>query len=571
MSIEKKERRKKPAKGLIAGGAAVAILAAGVGIYALTSGDDEPDAPADAGGSEAAAAGEPISGGTLRYLAAQEPPVWYNVGQNPLSLLSIQSSVFDSLLSQASDGSYHAGLADLPEISDDGLEYTFTLREGVTFHDGEPLNAEALAANIDRIFLQQPGSVPVDGVEVLGEYEFSVSLSRPHGALVHHFSTPHFPIVSPAVLAEHDNSELIGNPIHSVGTGPFKVVDYVRGSSLTLERNEDYNWAPANREREGAAYLDTIEISFVSEPEIRVNSLLSGQADVIDGVPPINASEIEGTDSLVILEAVNAGFPYSVQLNTNVEPFDDVRVREAVRSAIDVESILESVYDGYYEKPWSVLSPNTPPAGSYNEDLEGSWSYDPDAAETLLAEAGFTETDSDGFLTRDGERLTLHWKDDSGYVNSDQRAQLNQAIAANLRDVGIEVEISQYETSSYKEELAKNEHHLAPSSRGYADAGIISSVFWSNLSLLNNVNGINYGLTSDPSIDEWSAEITTSTDQDRRAELAGLIQQQVHDEVYAIPLYVAKKLVGAHDYVEGWEFDAVGYTDSFYDVWLSNQ
>ena len=529
-----------------------------------------------ASGAEPASVGtssdKPVEGGTLTYLANTEPPVWDGQRIPSLNANSINSSIFDTLVAQAEDGTYKPNLATEWEISDDGLTYTFTLREGVTFHDGSPFNAEVLKQNLDRP-LNEPDlatvSTGIAGSEVVDEYTLKVTLSRPNAALIHAFSTPHWPIYSGVVLSEHAPAELASDPTLSIGTGPFKVAEYSKGSKLVLERNEDYDWAPETWGHEGAAYLDEVVIQFVPEPQARIGALTSGQADAVDQVPPLNIPEVESAGD-VILTKDNTGTPYYLALNPNIAPFDDQNVRLAFREAIDVEGLLKGIYGGVYSKAWTTTLPDTPPLGSFDDSLEGSWDYDLDGATALLEEAGYDEVDSDGYRVKDGQRLTIQWAVDSLYVQTDQRQQLGEAIASSLKEAGFEVIRTPYDTASFTAQLAKGEHNLADSSRGYADVGTSVVPFWTRtIPSSNGGSGINYGLVSDPRIDEAYGIISTNLDPAARIEAAHEAQGIILDEGYAVPLYVPKKIVGTTPEVQGWKFDAVGYTDSFFDVWLS--
>lgn len=525
----------------------------------------------DSAANEVAADATPVEDGTLTYFANTEPPVWDGQRIPSLNANSINSSIFDTLIAQDEDGTYKPGLATDWEISEDGLTYTFTLRDDVTFHDGSPFNAEVLKQNIDRPLNEPDLATVSNGIaetKVVDENTLEVKLSRQNAGLIHAFSTPHWPIYSGKVLTEHTPAELAASPELSIGTGAFKVKEYSKGSKLVLERNEDYNWAPETWDHQGAAYLDEVTIQFVPETQARIGAITSGQADAIDQVPPLNIPEVEGA-GLQILEKDNTGTPYYVALNPNLAPFDDKNVRLAFRDAIDIDGLLDGVYAGVYDKAWSTTLPGTPPEGAFDETLVDSWGYDADEAVELLEKAGYTEVDDEGYRVKDGERLTLNWYVDSLYQQTDQRQQLGEAIASSLKDVGFEVIRTPFDTAAYGVELAKGEHHLADSSRGFADVG--TSVFpFTTIAIpsSNGGSGINYGLLSDPTIDEAYATISSSLDPEKRIEAAKVAQNRIIDEGFAVPVYVPKKIVGATDEVQGWKFDAVGYTDSFYDVWL---
>lgn len=232
---------------------------------------------------------------------------------------------------QAEDGTYKPHLATGWEISDDGLVYTFTLRDDVVFHDGTPFNAAVLKQNLDRplneVGLATAGNAIVS-TAVLSDDELQVTLGRKNAAFIHALSTPHWPIYSGKVLSEHTPAELGTDPALSIGTGPFRVKEYAKGSKLVLERNPDYAWAPETADHEGPAYLDEVVIQFVPETQARIGALNSKQADAIDQVPPLNIGEVEAAGNTVITQD-NTGTPYYLALNTNIAPFDDKNVRLA--------------------------------------------------------------------------------------------------------------------------------------------------------------------------------------------------------------------------------------------------
>ncbi|MDR2564968.1 MAG: ABC transporter substrate-binding protein [Bifidobacteriaceae bacterium] len=550
----------------------IVALGAALALAALAGCADNGASPSagagTTGGGGQVASGEPEYGGTLVYLANTEPPTWDSFRVPSLNVNSINSSVFDTVIAQAEDGSYKPQLAESWEVSDDATVYTLKLKQGITFHDGTAFDAAVLKQNLDRAAnepdLSLSGTIKEN--KVIDDHTLEVTLAEPTGGFLHQLSTPHIPIYSGRVLSEHDSAEIGANPLLSVGTGPFKVADYEKGSKIVLERFEDYNWAPETWEHQGKAYLDRVEISFVPDTQSRVGSLNSGQADAIDQVPPLNIPEVEGAGNQ-ILRKDNAGTPWYLALNPNIPPFDDRRVREAFRSSIDVQTLLNSVYGGEYIPAWSTVTPPTPPEGSYNEALEKSWSYDPDQAGDLLEEAGYADKDADGYYTKDGQRLHIDWYVNSLYAQTDQRDVLGEAIAAALNQVGWEVERHPFDTAAHSAALAKNEHNLADASRGFADPGTGIGILASRSDARKLADGINYGLVSDAKIDELYEVIRTSADSAARVEASRQAQAVIAEEAYAVPIYVPRKIVGAIPEVHGWKFDAVGYTDSFYDTW----
>ncbi|KAB1662246.1 hypothetical protein F8O01_01955 [Pseudoclavibacter chungangensis] len=516
---------------------------------------------------------EPVSGGTLTYLANTEPPVWDGQRIPSLNLNSINSSIFDTVTTQLPEASgYGPGLATAWTVSDDGLVYTFDLRDDVTFHDGSPFNAEVLKQNLDRPLSEPDLATVGNGIAenvVVDDDTLEVHLSKPNGAFIHALSTPHWPIYSGEILSNHSSQELSADPTLSIGTGPFKVESYTKGSSLTLVRNDDYNWAPETASHQGPAYLDQVVVNFVPETQARIGALNSQQAQAIDQVPPLNFAEVEAGGN-AILEQDNTGTPYQLHLNPNVAPFDDLNVRRGFQAAIDVNAALQSVYQGAYELAWGPTLPGTAPAGSADESIKGTWGFDADKAAQYFAEAGYTEKDAEGYLVKDGQRLHLDWYVDSLYAQTDQRQQLGEAIVLLAKDAGIEIVRTPFDTATFTAKIAEGKHQLADSSRGYADvATSIQPFTTAAIPTSNGGSGINYGLVSDPEIDAQAAILRASNDDAERVAAAHVAQQRIIDQAYSLPLYVPKKTVGVTPAVQGWAFDQVGYTDTFHGVWLA--
>ena len=342
-------------------------------------------------------------------------------------------------------------------------------------------------------------------------------------------------------------------------------MEYDQGAKLILERNDDYEWGPEFAEHTGPAYLDEVEIQFVPEAQVRIGALTSGSADAIASLPPLNADAVEDA-GFVLASAPATGVPFVAPLNTTDGPTADVRVREALRAAVDWDAVVDTVYKGRYDRAWTPLAPTTAPAGSYNEDVEGSFEFDPDAAAALLADAGYTETDGEGYLTKDGERLTLRWISDASDIR-DQRDVVAEAVQAQAREAGIHITIEQLDTSAYLERVASSDYEIVAESWGQSDAAVFGSA--TNPKGIAP-NGINYSRYADDDLAAWVPEAASSPDPERRAELYRLIQQRVNDQASIIPIYIQSFLVAAKDTVEGISFDPVGYPTAFYEVQVAN-
>ncbi len=501
---------------------------------------------------------------TFVFLSDVEPVCFDTGSYKNLSNYNVARQFLDPLVWQTPDGEYVPGLAESWESSDDGTVWTFSIRDDVTFHDGTTLDAEDVEASIAR-FLEEGSTLSAPSwygsSKVVDENTWELTLNAPRANILQQLSNPDYPILSSESIEEFTDAERCTDPATLVGTGPFVVTEYVKGTSVTLERNEDYNWGPSFVEHTGPAALSTVEIRFVPEIQARVGALTSGQADAASAIPPLNADEIENTDGFTLSSAPATGAPFSAPLNTTSGPTQDRNVRLALQYAVDLDTIIESVYRGRYDRAWTPLSPTTAPLGSYNEELEGVITYDPAKAEELLAEAGYTEKNADGIYVKDGEPLTLRWLIDSGDIR-DQRDVLIEAIQAAASEAGIDIQIEKLDSAAYYARIDEGDYEVAAESWGQSDAyilGVLVGPF------------INYSKYEDDDLTAKVLQAWESQDDAERIALYREIQQTVADEGLIWPLYVQNFIVAAADGVEGIIFDPVGYPTSFYGVTTASQ
>jgi len=304
------------------------------------------------------------------------------------------------------------GLAESWEISDDGMSYTFTLREGVTFHDGTDFNAEAVCFNFDRWYnftgtFQNPsasyywqtvfggfsdGKTPslYESCEAPDETTATLNLTKPSASILGALALTNFTIASPTALEEYDadegrvDEEGIFSPTgtyateHPTGTGPFMFESWTRGEALTMVRNEDY-WG----EFEGN--IGTLIFRPIAEGSARLQALQAGDIQGYDLVDPQDYETIDGDDQLQLLNrpAFNVGY---VGMNQAVKPLDDIEVRKAIAHAVDRQEIV----DGFYAGQGVVAHEFMPPeVVGYSEEVT-QYEYDPDLATQILEDAGYT-------------------------------------------------------------------------------------------------------------------------------------------------------------------------------------
>jgi peptide/nickel transport system substrate-binding protein len=366
----------------------------------------------DAGGDSAT----PVADGVLTYASGDAEPTCLDphVGGNyPQALLATQ--VLESLVSREADGTITPWLAESWTVSDDALSYDFTLREGVEFTDGTPLDAEAVAGNIAH--LQDPATksstgylavAKVESVTAVSPNVARFTLSAPDSALLESLAQPWTAIQSPTGIARGEAA----NCEAPVGTGPFTVTEWVKQDHVTLTRNDAYDasFGPTGDGHEGPAYLSSIEWRFLPDSATRYAALQAGEVDVIDNAQPDTLQAATEASDLVELDAPRPGSVNRLELNSGQSPFDDAGVREAFLRAVGVNDAIDSLFFGTAERSYSPLSSSEATAYSDASLFEDAGSDDEvAAAEELLETAGWTDSDGDGIREKDGQPLTLRF------------------------------------------------------------------------------------------------------------------------------------------------------------------
>jgi len=513
------------------------------------------------GGGSAA----PSSGGDRLTWAIETEPLTFNPhqwSQNKARLLVFNQ--FDALVARNADGEFVPWLAKSWEVSADGRVYTFELRDDVTFHDGERFDANAVKANFDK--LVEPGYNPAvasiqlakfKSAEVTGPYTIEFTLKEPDALFLDFLASPYAGQVSPRSLKEAKDLKAGGPDV--VGTGPFILDRYVQGQEVHYRRNPDYNWAPQGAAHQGPAYLSEITYRFLPEDAVRVGALTSGQVDVIEGVPATEAKLIESDPSLTLQTALNSGTAFSYYFNVSHPPFDDKRVREAFREAVDLDAVLRSVYQGTATRAWSIVGQASP---FYDPSLEGTYGGDVAKANKLLDEAGWTGRDAEGYRTKDGKRLTVRTVASAPFVR-DRRDILAQAIQAQVKqNAGIDFQVKIVDQGTAQQATDDNEYEVFENSRGDSDAGAALNL------ILAKEAPINRTRFTDPKIDKWLAEASATSDQAKRKELYTKVQRAVVNEhAIVFPIYVPADQIAARSGVHGLGFDpGSGTPKSAYEV-----
>jgi peptide/nickel transport system substrate-binding protein len=392
---------------------------------------------ANGGGTAATAAadGTQIEGGTIVYGHEQEPPCLYG---GWLQEAYIDRNILDSLVTEANDGTIEPWLATSWTISSDGLIYTFHLKPGVTFTDGTPLNAQAVAANFT--YWQNGGNstaqVSMDpyykSATAVNATTVQVTLNQPFYQLLTMLSQAYFGIQSPTALKRGTQA----NCDDPVGSGAFKVQKWIHGQEVILVKNPDYTSWPATALHKGPAIVSQVDWKFLPDPTERYESLVTGETNVIYDVPTVDWQNAKANFQLT--QYITPGKPVSLYMNTIEGPFTNVLVRQAFAYGANRQAAVQAAFHGVipFENNPSV-SRATP---GYDAAVDSAYPYNPAKAAQLLAQAGWTKRNAAGYLVNaQGQELTVKLAYPAGSVITDEGATLLQILQQQWKATGFNV------------------------------------------------------------------------------------------------------------------------------------
>jgi len=542
---------------------AAAALAASALILAACGSDDDDgdDAGTDDGGAETTDdAGGADDGGAettdnaggvdelVIAIGGDESslnPYTYVTGYPGWNLLGL---LHDSLLVLDEDNTPQPLLATDWEISDDGLVWTMSLRDDVTWHDGEAFDADDVAFTFDYVaeFTQSrwtPGVAAVEGVEVLSPTEIEISLSS---------ASPDFsvrPLADMPILAEHVWAD-VDDPDNSgveqtIGTGPYELADYTVDQSYTLTANTDYAM--------GTPVADTVVLAVIPEPATAFAALRAGEVDMVSSiVEPQLVAEFEADADLAV--ATGPGFA-STMLNINNErpPFDDPEVRRAIGLAIDPTVLIDTVLLG------TGTAPNPGflhPEGPITENA-GTHVFDPAEAASILDGLG-AEVGDDGVRVLNGEPMRFELL---VYADNPSRIRTAEIISEQLDEVGIVAEVATLDAETVDEQIwpgfdVTNGRDYDLGMWGWSapiqlDAGRYGALLHSDPEIGTlNVVGLN-----DPDVDALVDRVNASATPEERAEFIGELEVLLAEVRPFVMLYYQD---GAYAYrtdvFDGWVY-----------------
>jgi len=370
-----------------------------------------------------------VAGGELVFVQSSNPPSLDGMATSSQASRNITMNIYETLYGLAEDFSPIPILAEGVEISDDGMTYVFTLRQGVLFHNGNEMTAEDVKASMERY--RRVGATanklnPVRDIEVTGRHEVTFHMTAPTPTFLEAFSSPR----APAVIIPAEDGETEAGRNSFVGTGPYRFVEYVPDSHVTIERFPDYSADTRHDGMDGfgglkTAYLDRVVFRIIPEPGAQVAALEAGEVHMLEQIPMPAARRLSGSPDIVLHENMPWAFT-TFHLNLATPPTDNVKFREAVQVALQMEEIMAIASEGLYQLNHGWQYPGTTFwAGDIG--LEYYNLADTARAQALLAEAGYN-----------GEPFSI--LTDS---NIPEHGRAAVVIAEQLRNAGINAVINQ--------------------------------------------------------------------------------------------------------------------------------
>ncbi|EIC86154.1 ABC transporter substrate-binding protein [Serratia sp. M24T3] len=507
------------------------------------------------------AAQTPIQGGTLNVgLGSDTPTIDPSITGQSITAL-IDRNVVDSLVGQAEDNRFTPWLASSWEVNDKHTDYVFHLRKDVTFSDGTKLDAAAVKYNLDRILDPKTTSSysksllgPIKTITTPDDYTVAIHYDTPFAPLLSGLSLPYLGIQSPTYLKKTQNTN---NTV--VGSGPFILKSFVKGSGSQLTRRADYNWGPGYATHQGPAYLSEINFKYLPESSVRLGALTSGQIQAIDAVPPVNAKSVKSNPALEVKTKENPGIVRVVYLNTSRGIFSDLKVRQAFLSATDPASAVKVAFFGTLKAANNVLGPQTQ---YYDPSVAKLLGYDLAKANTLLDEAGWTSKNADGVRTKDGKPLTVDFVYDPSTLETAD-VTLFQAIQFQVKKAGIDFKLDPVDSGGFTDRTNNNQYDAVSNYYVRAEPDILRTVFHSSYT---PPKGADYSHVS--SLDDKLIQAQGAPDAQRK-QLYSEIQHQLISQAYVVPLYVPAYQLGITKQLHGVSW-ATNAKPNFYDAWLSH-
>jgi ABC-type transport system substrate-binding protein len=453
--------------------------------------------------------------------------------------------IYDTLLTRDLDGGYADGLADTWVMDPINLTLLLNLKPNMKFHDGTPCDAEAIKWNIEYQSAGYSGYMfgAIEEVYVIDPETVQFNLSYADASLMFNLSNIYSAIMSPTAVEAAGDDYGVGTNV--TGSGPFKILEWVSGDHVTVVKNDDYRWAPSWMENEGPAHIDKIIYRIIPDDTARFLGFESGSIDVLMNVPPFKMEQYDAMDDVSVITGPGQGV-FAIEFNCAKAPWDNASLRKAFSYAINRTEIMETVWHGVGTIAPNYLPPILPET---NVDPALNFTYDPVKAAALLAEAGYVNSDSDDWVEKGGEELTLNlWT-----TTRAEDVSMGEILLDQFEAIGVHVSVAHYAQNTLDDLCADGQHDSALFKDSWPRADILDWLLGSGY--------IPYPNTAQFNDSEFDSLILAGYESTTDAEYtANMIA--AHERLLVLgpwaPIIYWDQMHAVHDYVTGWTVHPLG-------------
>lgn len=546
-------------RDMITGGGKLAILGAmlaAAGWKGTARAQESEGSPVPGPAATADSSGEPQSGGTVTILSPSDASTLHPGSKTNFYDTFWHMVLYDSLVIHGFDGQLYPALAESWSSNDEGTVWTFKLRQDVTFHSGEPFTAAHVVDHFTR-WKEFPSSIKVnllEKAEAPDDYTVICTLSSPTLTFLNFVSQTEFAyssIPNMKLVAELGDNYGLNE---ADGTGPYKFEEWVKDDHLTLVRNDAYAWGPEFYDNTGVAYPERIIFRTAPEEASRSAMVETGDADMNIETPPRDVERLGGIDGVAV-----ASFPRfscnNIGFNMEKPLFQDINVRKAIMHGVNRDEIVEFVMFGQATAAEGYLPPAMLGANP-REVTRPLVEYNPEESRRLLDEAGWAEGD-DGIREKDGQKLTF-----TTYLILELQEQVSQVIQAQLREIGVDMQIRRLEQAAFDEAMTAGEHDARYHPQFMATPDHMY-FYHSNFSPLPNSTRF-----ADPDFDAMFDLSQTTIDEDERLATFNQMETYLLEQAVVVPIMHVNWIISYQERIKGTKFHSILPTYKLMDTWV---
>lgn len=494
-------------------------------------------------------------GGTIIEAMVTEPTNLNTLKMARRPELSILHLMFEPLFTVNKKLEIEPLLVQSYKTSADGLVWTFVIKKGIKFHDGTPLNAEAVKFSLEK---DQGGSQgaqisAIKDVKVVGERTVEVVLKHPDPVLLTALANPNIVMFSPTAYKKAPQDW--GSKV-LVGTGPFMFVKWISGDRVIMKRNPYYHHGPSFVKNKGPAYVDQWIVRFIPEQATLIGELTSGNVDLSTYVTENDIPTVRNSKNTNVVIGKSTSAIY-IAINCARKPFNDPRMRSALAHAINAEAVRKAALSGVGDPLYTYISPNT--MGFYKpaeEIAKPLVAYNPAKAKAILDELGWKDTGK-GYREKDGKPLEV----DFLAFSIPRYKRIAEVATPMLQEVGFKVNLQILEAGDLYEKTLKGENDLL-STANVASTGIALDDLVSTMATKNLKSIAQWAHFSNPEMDKLLNTASFNLDPKKRKAALDAAQILAAHEIPCIPIANArtifgyKKNIGVENYItHPWAFE----------------